>query len=104
MPINPHRRMAGGDVEGTTKTDVQWSIGKPVEIARASVDPGYETVLSRPDVSHADLLQGYSSYGRSIGEPMDRGDTEGETYDGKRRKLNGRLPSEEMGESCAELE
>jgi hypothetical protein len=70
MPRNPSRRWQGGDVEGTTRIDV--TRGEALPVARASFDPGYslETTLSDADtdVSHADLVQGYCTYGKVIGE------------------------------------
>lgn len=66
MPKNPNRASQGGDVSGTTRTDV--TMGQPVEVAEASYDPGYPLENSLPDTSLADLKQGYCGYGRSIGE------------------------------------
>ena len=94
MPINPSRKAQGGDVEGTTMTDSQWSIGSGVDVSKASFDPGYDTSLSRPDTTKADLLQGYCSYGRSIGEPS--GPTTA-GHDGRRRQVNGRISGAEDG-------
>lgn len=72
MPHNPERSERGGDVEGVTKTDVDHAVGSPVEIAKASFDPGYslDTTLSDAGtvVNKADMLQGYCSYGKTIGE------------------------------------
>jgi hypothetical protein len=70
MPYNPERRARGGDVEGETKTDVEGAVGSPIEVAEASYEPGYslETTLDAGYVSMADLKQGFSSYGESIGE------------------------------------
>lgn len=70
MPSNPERAIRGGDVSGTTKTDVEGAVGSPVTVADASYDPGYplETTLDCGYVSTADLKQGYSSYGIGPGE------------------------------------
>ena len=73
MPINPNRKAQGGDVEGTTMTDNQWSVGKSIEVAEASFNPGYSIDATLSDggtkVSKADLVVGYCSYGKVIGEP-----------------------------------
>lgn len=73
MPINPNRSAQGGDVEGTAPIDV--SQGKPIMVSKASFDPGYpdgalSATLSDADVvvSKADLITGYCSYGKAIGE------------------------------------
>lgn len=67
MPYNPRRSALGGDVEGTTLTDV--TMGKPVEVSSASFDGGYpEQKQAMDHASMADLKQGYCSYGKSIGE------------------------------------
>jgi hypothetical protein len=76
MPANPERASRGGDVSGTTKTDAQWSIGGPIEVASASYEPGYETFLGYS--SPADLKQGYCSYGISIGEGSPIGGAKGQ--------------------------
>lgn len=70
MPSNPERAIRGGDVSGTTKTDVEGAVGSPVTVADASYDPGYslETTLDCGYVSPADLKQGFSSYGVGPGE------------------------------------
>ncbi len=70
MPSNPERATRGGDVEGTTKTDVV--LGKPLEVAKASYDPGYplENTLSDAgtEFNMADLKQGYCTDGAVTGE------------------------------------
>lgn len=70
MPNNPSRAAQGGDVEGTTKTDVTNALGSPLEVSRASYDPGYdlEETLEAGYVSPADLKRGFCSYGEGIGE------------------------------------
>lgn len=68
MICNPCRAAQGGDVEGTIKTDVEGSVSSPLTIARASVEPGYELGASLEYGSQADLLRGYCTYGKSIGE------------------------------------
>ncbi len=72
MPINPNRKSQGGDVEGQAPTDSQWSVGNPISVSKASFDPGYplDATLSDADikVSKADLVQGYCTYGKVIGE------------------------------------
>lgn len=73
MPINPNRSSQGGDVEGQAPIDV--SQGKPILVSKASYDPGYpdgalDATLSDAGivVSTADLITGYCSYGKVIGE------------------------------------
>lgn len=66
MPHNPARRSQGGDVEGETKIDV--SLGDAISVAEASFDPGYDLSTSMHFVKKADLLQGYCTYGRAVGE------------------------------------
>lgn len=73
MPHNPERRERGGDVEGMTKTDVQWAVGSPIEVAEASFDPGYELGASLEDETMADVKQGYASYGVPVGDKRGRG-------------------------------
>jgi hypothetical protein len=70
MPSNPERASRGGDVSGTTRTDVEGAVGSPITVAEASYEPGYsiEETLEAGYVSMADLKQGYSSYGVGIGE------------------------------------
>jgi hypothetical protein len=58
-------RSRGGDVSGTTKTDVV--LGSPITVAEASYDPGYEFGESLEYASKADLKQGYTSYGKAVG-------------------------------------
>lgn len=74
MVNNPRRRSQGGDVEGFRPIDTQWSCcdeGRPA-VSNASFDPGYslETTLNDAGtkINKADLLQGYCTYGKSIGE------------------------------------
>ena len=70
MPSNPERRARGGDVEGQTRIDV--TQGEAIPVATASFEGGYgddvKTEGSDAEVSKADLVQGYSSYGKSVGE------------------------------------
>ena len=70
MPFNPDRKWQGGDVEGTAKTDAEWSVGSPITVAKASFDPGYDldTVFDTGYFSEADLPVGYTSYGVSVGD------------------------------------
>jgi hypothetical protein len=70
MPYNPERRIRGGDVEGTTKTDVEGATGSPIEVAEASYDAGYECQDETMEVGYvtmADLKQGFCSYGVGVG-------------------------------------
>ena len=74
MPFNPFRKAQGGDVEGTTKTDVSHAVGGPITVSKAPYDPGYslETTLTAGQVAKytpADLLRGYCDYGSCIGDP-----------------------------------
>lgn len=70
MPINPNRASQGGDVEGETPIDV--SQGEAIKVAKASYDPGYSLDATLSDantvIGKADLVTGYCSYGKSIGE------------------------------------
>jgi hypothetical protein len=71
MPFNPYRAWQGGDVEGTTKTDVEGAVGDPVTVADASYEAGYdcqEATMEAGYVTLADLKQGFSSYGVGIGD------------------------------------
>lgn len=71
MPYNPERASRGGDVEGTTRTDVEGSVGSPIEVADASYEAGYEcqeVTLEAGYMTMADLKQGFSSYGVGVGE------------------------------------
>lgn len=75
MPNNPERASRGGDVDGTTKTDVDMSVGSPIEVSKASYDPGYDigVTLDAGYVSPADLKQGFASYGVGVGEKRGKG-------------------------------
>jgi hypothetical protein len=73
MPANPERGSRGGDVSGSCKTDNQWGVGSPVEVADASYEPGYEIEGGMGYASRADLKQGYISYGVGIGEGRPKG-------------------------------
>lgn len=73
MMSNSERRMRGGDVEGMTKTDVEGAVGSPVEVAKASYDPGYELGESLQYETRADLKQGYCSYGVAVGDSRAKG-------------------------------
>jgi hypothetical protein len=75
MPANPERASRGGDVSGTTKTDVEGAVGSPIEVASASYEPGYDQFLGY--ASKADLKQGFCSYGVAIGEESSLTDTKG---------------------------
>lgn len=69
MPANPEYRSKGGDAPGVTKTAPS-SMGRTLEVAKASYDPGCECVeetLEAGDVSWADVKQGFASYGRATG-------------------------------------
>ena len=66
MPTNPNRKSQGGDVEGETPIDV--SQGEAIDIAKASLDPGYPVENSLGYAPKADLIRGYCDYGRVIGE------------------------------------
>ena len=74
MPkTNPGNGRAGGPATGFTPMDV--TLGDAIEIARVSYlgDDNPDMVKSLVDASEADLLQGYTSYGRAIGEGRGRG-------------------------------
>ena len=60
-------RPQGGDVEGVTKTDGTWS--DTLAVRSASFEPGYDldTTLAQGDVSKADVVRGYATYGRAVG-------------------------------------
>ena len=73
MPYNPERKSRGGDVQGETKTDAQWSVGGPIDVAEASYDPGYPLGESLQDETMADLKQGYCSYGVQVGDKRGKG-------------------------------
>ena len=75
MPSNPERASRGGDMPGTTRTDVEGAVGSPIEVAEASYEPGYsiETTMDAGYVSKADLKQGFSSYGVGPGEKRGKG-------------------------------
>lgn len=70
MPINPTRSAQGGDVEGETHIEV--SQGVSIAVAKASFDPGYDLTSTLSDagtdISKADLIDGYCSYGKATGE------------------------------------
>ena len=70
MPRNPNRASQGGDVEGEKAIDV--SQGASIRVALASFEPGYSIDTSLSDagavVSKADLVQGFCTYGRAVGE------------------------------------
>ena len=65
-------RPQGGDVSGTTRIDV--TQGDALPVASASFDPGYDYDASiaggdpSERMSRADIVQGYCSYGKLIGE------------------------------------
>ena len=62
---NPNRDNQGGDVTGEKPIDV--TQGEAVKVANASFDPGYPLGKSLEDQSKADLVKGYCSYGKSVG-------------------------------------
>jgi hypothetical protein len=73
MPSNPSRAAQGGDVPGETKTDVEWCVGAPISVSRASYDPGYDISRSMRAIGiwqmqPADLLRGYCEQPACIGE------------------------------------
>jgi len=67
MVENPNRGR-GGDVSGTTMTDNRDGVGSGLEVAKASFDPGYEYGAALGYASEEDLLKGYCSGGKSVGE------------------------------------
>jgi hypothetical protein len=76
MPYNPDRRWQGGDVEGTTKTDVDGAVGAPVEVADASYEAGYdcqEVTMQEGYVTLADVKRGFCSYGVGVGDARGKG-------------------------------
>ena len=72
MPQNPERASRGGDVPGTTRIDV--TQGEALAVASASYEPGYEMgqTFEGGDpanrMTKADLVQGFVSFGRLVGE------------------------------------
>lgn len=63
----------GGDVEGKTRIDV--SLGEAIPVASASFDAGYEDGLqdrAMPGFNRAELVQGYSSFGETVGDRKGR--------------------------------
>jgi hypothetical protein len=62
-------RSQGGDVQGTTRTDNSDGVGEALSVASASFDPGYDfgKSLDGEGQTKADLMKGYSSYGKSTG-------------------------------------
>ena len=70
MPKNPSRSSQGGDVEGEVPIDV--SQGMAIDVMKASFDPGYDLTTTLSDggtiISKADLIEGFCSYGKAIGE------------------------------------
>lgn len=76
MPSNPERASRGGDVSGTTKTDVEGAVGSPITVADASYEAGYDCQEVSMRVGYAtmaDLKQGFSSYGVGVGEARGAG-------------------------------
>lgn len=67
MVQNPNRGR-GGDVSGTVTTDSKDSVGSGVPVAKASFDPGYDFGEALGYSSEDDLLKGFCSEGKSIGE------------------------------------
>lgn len=68
MPSNPERASRGGDVSGTTKTDVEGAVGSPITVAEASYDPGYPFGQTLDYETPANLKMGYASYGVAVGD------------------------------------
>jgi len=72
MPKNPERASRGGDVPGETRIDV--TMGEAIPVASASYEPGYdldETFQGGDPANRmtkADLVQGFISFGRLVGE------------------------------------
>lgn len=68
----PPGRPQGGNVPGERPIDMRGGQGAPVRVANASYDPGYslDATLSDAgtDFSKADVLRGYCTYGRPVGE------------------------------------
>ena len=73
MPKNPERAWRGGDVEGTTETDIEGGVGEPIDVAEASYEPGYTLGESLDEATMADVKQGFCSYGIMIGEQRRKG-------------------------------
>jgi hypothetical protein len=73
MIKNPERATRGGDVEGSTKTDVANGLGPAADVASASYDPGYDIENSLPDTTMADVIHGFCTYGVSVGEKRGKG-------------------------------
>ena len=73
MPANPERASRGGDVPGTTRTDVEGAVGSPITVAEASYDPGYPLGDSLEYETMADLKQGFASYGVAVGSKRGTG-------------------------------
>jgi hypothetical protein len=65
-------RPRGGDVSGTTRIEV--TQGEALRVPSLSFDPGYsleetfEGGDERNSFSKADLIRGYCTYGRLVGE------------------------------------
>lgn len=66
MPTNPTRSSQGGDVDGEKPIDI--SQGEPLKVSNASYDPGYPLGKTIENESMADLVKGFCSYGKSVGE------------------------------------
>jgi hypothetical protein len=49
-------------------TSIEVSQGEAIKVASISFDPGYSLEESLPEVSKADLIRGYATYGKSIGD------------------------------------
>ena len=73
MVYNPERKSRGGDVPGETKTDNEWGVGRPIEVAEASYEPGYPLGETLDYYTMADVKQGYASYGVAVGEARPKG-------------------------------
>lgn len=66
------KRPQGGDVSGERPIDMRGAQGASVRVADASFDPGYslETTLNDAGTDHtmADVVRGYCTYGKAVGE------------------------------------
>lgn len=89
MPMNPERAARGGDVEGTTKTDIDYGSGDPITVAKASFEPGYEIGNTQVYTTVADTIRGYCNYGIAIGEARGNGKLGGNSYIGGNRSGKG---------------
>ena len=77
MPYNPERHCRGGDVEGDTRTDVEGAVGKPIEVAKASYQPGYDIGESTGYANEADVKQGFARMAWALARRGRRGSSGG---------------------------